>query len=104
MFTTIIMHYKNGREAHEGEPVIAQSYGKTYAGNIHSIVAGVSSCNAQIAYPVFGGMSHTCVTVGDCYHAEDAFAAIAGQEAAKWPNGSPVAIAPACSAELPKTP
>jgi len=94
------MHYKNGREAHEGDPVITQSYGKTYAGNLHSLTAGCSSCNAQIAYPVFGGMSHTCVTVGLCYHAEDAFAA----SEATLPASSPPANVPTCSVEPPKTP
>jgi hypothetical protein len=70
------MHYKNGREARENDPVILEGYqGKFVAGTIHSLNANATSCNGQVAYAVPGGVNHTCVTVGDCLHAEDAFRA-----------------------------
>ncbi len=71
------MHYKNGREAKEGEPVICTGYnGQITVGKIHSLVAA-TTCNATVAEPVMGGVQQlTCRTVGEMYHAEDAFAAL----------------------------
>lgn len=88
------MHYKNGREAHDGEPVVAETYtgsGKHVAGVLHSTTPGSCSCNGQLAYPIPGGTGHLCVTVGNIYHAGDAFAAI-----------EPKAIEPHC--EIPPQP
>lgn len=74
------MHYKNGRPANEGDSVIAPVYRggtlKPTAGVIHSIAPGSQSCNAQVNTITPGRVESTCVTVGDCYHAEDAFNAI----------------------------
>ena len=75
------MHYKNGREAKEGDPVICSSYsGSVTVGKIHSLVAGSESCNCTVAEPVMGGVNQlTCRTVGELYHAEDALSAIKNQ-------------------------
>lgn len=70
------MHYKNGREAKVLDPVIVKEYGGYRAGVIHSLNPGTTSCNAQVAWPGITGIQNTCITVGDCYHAEDAFAAL----------------------------
>ena len=70
------MHYKNNREAKEGDPVIIKEYNNVYAGKLHSLNPGTNSCNAQIAYPIMGGFGNICVTVRNCYHAEDAFNAM----------------------------
>lgn len=73
------MHYKNGREAHDGEPVVAKNpYGtqQVIAGVLHSTNAAGTSCNGQIAYPIPGGSANWCVTVGEIYHAQDALLAV----------------------------
>ena len=73
------MHYKNGNEAREGDPAICRpdkdrSY--TLAGKLHTLKPGLISCNAQLAVPIVGGVNNMCVTVGDCYHAADAYEAM----------------------------
>ena len=72
------MHYKNGREAISGDPVILKDFaGNTIVGTIHSLNAGSVSCNATVAVVVPGGVNQfSCVTVGECYHAEDALVAL----------------------------
>lgn len=76
------MHYKNGREAHNGETVIGQpQYCPTpYVGIIQDINPGATSCNCTVIRP--GGIIQSCVTVGDLYHVEDALAAIEAKTAA----------------------
>lgn len=70
------MHYKNGREAKEGDNVIAPSYtGGLKAGVLFNLQAACTSCNATLASPVPGSVYQECVTVGDCLHIEDAHAA-----------------------------
>lgn len=70
------MHYKNGREAKEGDSVIGKAWvGKqrVVAGTIHSLNAGSQTCNGQVAVSIPGGVVQVCVTVGDFVHAEDAY-------------------------------
>lgn len=67
------MHYKNGREAREGDPVVGKDYaGKVRVGVIHTLQPGTLSCNAQMSYVLPGIVGTTCVTIGELYHAEDA--------------------------------
>lgn len=74
------MHYKNGKEAHEGDPVIGESYkgsGIIIAGKIHSLQATQLSCNCTVAVPAIGGIEQlSCRNVNEHYHAADAFAAM----------------------------
>ena len=72
------MHYKNGREAKNGDPVICKGYsGQVTVGKIHTIVPGCDACNCTVAEPVMGGVNQlACQTVGQLYHAEDALLAI----------------------------
>lgn len=71
------MHYKNGREAREGDPIIFKDYnGKVKSGSLHSTTVGTDTCNGQAAYAIMGGMSNACITLKECYHAEDAFLAV----------------------------
>lgn len=71
------MHYKNGREAHDGDPVITKDHsGKVVAGVLHSTIPGSDTCNGQIATAYPGGVNQLCVSIKDCYHAEDAWNAI----------------------------
>ena len=72
-----IMHYKNGREAKEGDSAILVEYSKKVkVGQVHSITPGSISCNCQLAVILPGSVSHICATLGDMYHAEDALLAI----------------------------
>lgn len=72
------MHYANGRQAAYGDPVIYKGpSGIVAAGTLHSLCSGTECCNGQIAIAVPGGTSNWCVTVGECWHAEDALAAAA---------------------------
>jgi hypothetical protein len=44
------MHYKNGREAHNGDKVILfPSYGAPVVGILYDAVAGNDTCNGRIA-------------------------------------------------------
>jgi hypothetical protein len=74
------MHYKNGREAKIGDNIIAPIYrGGSEPAPTAAVVSGLTpsatACNAQVAYIIPGQVTSTCVTVGDCVHVEDAFAA-----------------------------
>jgi hypothetical protein len=72
------MHFKNKREARNGDPVICRGYnGQITVGKIHSLAPGQDTCNCTVAEVVMGGVNQlTCQTVGHLYHAEDAFTAI----------------------------
>lgn len=71
-------HYKNGRLAKEGDPVICKGFNREVAtGRIHSIIPASKTCNCTVAEVVMGGVRQmTCYTVGEMYHAEDAFLAL----------------------------
>ena len=66
------MHYKNGREAQEGDPVVGMpQYGtKVYAGTIIDINPGSETCNATLLRGA--GPPVIFINVKDFYHAEDA--------------------------------
>lgn len=76
------MHFKNGREARTGDPVIGPHPfdNKTaLAGVIHNLRSG-EICNCDIAVPIIGGsMNYKCRNVSNYYHAEDALKAIEPQ-------------------------
>lgn len=83
------MHFKNGRDAKEGDPVVCLGYNqRVTVGRIHSLTPGAETCNCSVAEPVMGGINQlTCRTVGEMYHAEDAFAAIESVPAVATPAG-----------------
>lgn len=101
------MHYKNGRLAQEGDPVVYKKWnGKIAVGTLHTISPGSTSCNASVAQVAPGGVIHDCVTIGSLFHAEDAHngaesllpqmaAAKPAPEAATADNGSSAAPATA---------
>jgi len=73
------MHYKNGREARNGDHVIGKFgfNGEVISGVIFAIQQGSQSCNCNVQIIVPGGSyTMTCRTVGELYNAEDAFDAI----------------------------
>lgn len=71
------MHYKNGREAKDGDFVVGKAYtgpvgGQTVAGVVTKLNPGCQTCNGLLVIPVFGGTQVHSVTIGDLLHAEDA--------------------------------
>ena len=70
------MHYKNGREAKNGDTVIGKpQHGvSVIVGIVQDINPGCTSCNCTVIRP--GGLTQSCVTVGDMFHADDAVACI----------------------------
>jgi hypothetical protein len=88
------MHYKNGREAKNGDPVVGNIWGNITAGIIHSINPAMTNCNCTVAVPVMGGITQlSCQNVNWLYHAEDAYVAVEASfgEAKPSPAGSPPA-------------
>ena len=79
------MHYRNGREAKNGDRVIQLGFdGKiTAVGILHDAVPGNDYCNGSIA-PINGG-SGACLV--DCLHAEDVVALLAEKGLDKRPAG-----------------
>ena len=70
------MHYRNGREAKNGDKVILlDSYSTNPAvtikavGSLFDAVAGIDYCNGGIASTIGGPMVGACLC--DCIHADD---------------------------------
>jgi len=67
------MHYKNGREAKNGDKVILiPSYGPPVAGILYDAVAGNDNCNGKIA-PT--SPTDPCPNLAECLHFDDVKAA-----------------------------
>jgi hypothetical protein len=67
------MHYKNGREAKNGDKVLLiPSYGSPVCGILYDAVAGNNDCNGRIA--VMHG-NDPCPDLKDCLHIDDIKAA-----------------------------
>ena len=67
------MHYRNGREAKEGDPVIGQHGTKVFAGTVIDIQGEAETCNATLLRGA--GPPVCCINLKDFYHAEDAYKA-----------------------------
>ena len=68
------MHYKNGREAKNGDKVILfPTYGNPVIGILYDAVAGNDSCNGRLA-PISG--SDSCPNLAECLHLEDVLKAL----------------------------
>ena len=73
------MHYKNGREAKEGDAVIfppEYEGGTVRVGTLHSVQSKSDICNGQVATAMMGGVKHSYVNLKDGFHAEDAWKAL----------------------------
>lgn len=81
------MHYRNGREAHNGDPVVMLSdSGKILAvGILFGAVAGNDYCNGNIAPTAGGTVSYACIC--DCLHADDLAMILAEKGVDKRPVG-----------------
>ncbi len=67
------MHYKNGREAKNGDKVVCTpSYGVPFAGILYDAQAGNDTCNGKIALTCPGD---PMPNLKDCLHADDVRAA-----------------------------
>ena len=64
------MHYKNGREAKNGDKVVwMPSYGGVpIAGILYDAKAGNDYCNGRIAATT---VSDACTNLSECLHADD---------------------------------
>lgn len=75
------MHYKNGREAKNGDKVIVTpSYGPPYAGVLYNAVAGNDNCNGNVAITT---PSDPCPNLAECLHADDVAKATIPDSSAK---------------------
>ena len=72
------MHYKNGREAKEYDPVVTKDYtGKVVVGVVSNLNPASDTCNCSL--PVIApGQTYvmTCQNPKNMYHAEDALLSI----------------------------
>lgn len=63
------MHYKNGREAKNGDLVVmTPSYGRPAVGILYDAVAGNDFCNGRIAVT---SPSDPCPNLKECLHLDD---------------------------------
>lgn len=68
------MHYKNGREAKNGDKVmLIPAYGPPVVGILYDAVAGNDMCNGRLA-PM--DQTNPCPNLAECLHLDDALAAL----------------------------
>ena len=73
------MHYKNGREAKNGDKVmLLPTYGPPVVGVLYGAMAGNDFCNGKIA-PMLP--SDPCPNLKEVLHLDDVLAALAAVEA-----------------------
>lgn len=78
------MHYRNGREAKNGDRVLQIGFdGKLIIGILHDAVAGNDYCNGSLAQPIT--TSGACLI--DCLHVEDILVMLAEKGLDKRPAG-----------------
>ena len=79
------MHYRNGREAKNGDKVVQLNGGKIEAyGVLHSCTPGNDYCNGGIA-PLQNVQTGACMC--DCLHVDDLAAILAEKGLDKRPEG-----------------
>ena len=66
------MHYKNGREAKQGDIVVHLNNHYSSVGVLHSLSAASDTCNARLAQT---SANDPYITVKDCLHIDDVAAA-----------------------------
>jgi len=70
------MHYKNGREAKNGDTVVYLSgWPKPVIGVLHDAAPGNNFCNGQLALPSYSGITPN---LSECLHIDDVKAALSG--------------------------
>lgn len=79
------MHYRNGREAKNGDKIIRLNGGKIEAfGILHSAVPGNEYCNGNIAV-IQSANDYACMC--DCLHVDDLAEILQKQGLAQRPEG-----------------
>lgn len=79
------MHYRNGREAKNGDMIVQLSGGKVQAfGVLHSATPGNDYCNGSIASVQ---LANTIACMCDCLHVDDVAEMLAAQGLDKRPAG-----------------
>lgn len=98
------MHYKNGREAKNGDKVVLiGSYGSPVIGILYDAVAGNDTCNGRLAQI---NNNDPCPNLSECLHLDDVKAVL--QQPVKDQSAPPPTIeeldkilnAPASSADV----
>jgi len=80
------MHYRNGREAKNGDKIVMFNGGQIAAiGVLFDAVPGSDYCNGSIAPTLGGSVSYACLC--DCLHVEDLAALLAEKGLDKRPEG-----------------
>ncbi len=70
------MHYKNGREAKNGDKVVMQDYnGNLTVGILYDATTGNDYCNGRLARIA---VNDPCPNLKDCLHMDDVVGAIKG--------------------------
>jgi hypothetical protein len=78
------MHYRNGREAKNGDKIVKLEGGKVVAyGVLHSAVPGNDYCNGNIAV-VQSANDYACMV--DCLHVDDVAVILDHQGMSKRPG------------------
>jgi hypothetical protein len=68
------MHYKNGREAKNGDKVmLIPSYGAPVVGILYDATAGNDYCNGKLAIT---SPSDPCPNLKECLHVDDVLTAV----------------------------
>jgi len=79
------MHYRNGREAKNGDKIVQLEGGKVSAfGVLHSAEPGNDYCNGSIAI-IQSPQQYACMV--DCLHVDDVAAFLAEKGLDKRPEG-----------------
>lgn len=79
------MHYRNGREAKNGDKIVKLEGGKVVAfGVLHGAVPGSDYCNGNIAI-IQQATDYACIV--DCLHIDDVAAILAKEGLEKRPAG-----------------
>ncbi len=79
------MHYRNGREAKNGDKVVRLEAGQIVSlGVLHSAVPGNDYCNGNIA-PIQPPVDYACMV--DCLHVDDVAEFLAEKGLNKRPEG-----------------
>ena len=68
------MHYRNGREAKNGDKVVLVGYNGPVVGILYDAKAGNDFCNGKLA-PI--SSNDPCPNLKECLHVDDVLAAIA---------------------------
>ena len=69
------MHYKNGREAKNGDRVVMFRNGRVISGMLYNATPGNDQCNGSVAEI---GPNDPYANLSECLHADDVNAALAG--------------------------